>query len=668
MAAEVTLTASMRANLYSLQQTASLMGTVQNRLSTGKKVNSALDNPNNYFTSQALTNRASDISALLDGMGQAIQAITTASQGITSAQSIVSQMKSVANSAASAITTASNASGTNVAANALQGTATANSTAIAAGTDEDNLLVDLFTVGGKNSLNIQNGDQMTVQVGSGTIYTFTVGASNSGNGVQGNGGGSTALDLYTWLDTNTGAAAVTWSSNGALKIATAAANLTISGSLATTLGLTATGTSATKGGTVAIGVAALGGLSAAKTTTLLANVTNSTGKVLVGSSGTGSQGAGNYLTLSVAGGENKTINITDKTTVQDVLDNINSMTGLSATLDGTGALKITNNNATTLTIGGSADGILGGAAATTIASNASQSTTIYAGYGAVSASTLPSTSLQNLQPPSGLSRIATGDQLTVTVGTTTTTISVTAATNSATQAFTVQGLMNALGQISGITANLNTTTGQLDISSTNGQKITFGGNAAAKLSLPSSVAPGQSSLAGAGVNPTLVSQFDELRSQLDQMVGDASYQGINLISSTNNNPLTVTFNEAASNPNKLVVNAVDLTTTGLDISKAFGAWKDADTIQASISELTSAATSLRNAASTFGQNLTTVQTRQDFATNMIQTLKAGADKLTMADMNEEGANMLALQTRSQLGIQSLSLASQANQAVMRLFG
>ena len=73
-------------------------------------------------------------------------------------------------------------------------------------------------------------------------------------------------------------------------------------------------------------------------------------------------------------------------------------------------------------------------------------------------------------------------------------------------------------------------------------------------------------------------------------------------------------------------------------------------------------------ASAFGNNLSIVQNRQDFTNNMVNTLQTGSDGLTLADTNLEGANMLALQTQQQLSIQSLSLASQANQAVLRLFG
>jgi len=96
---EISLTASMRSNLLSLQNTASLMDQTQERLSTGKKVNSAIDNPSSYYTAQSLTNRASDLSGLLDSMGQAISTIKAADEGIEAITSFVEQAKAVANSA-----------------------------------------------------------------------------------------------------------------------------------------------------------------------------------------------------------------------------------------------------------------------------------------------------------------------------------------------------------------------------------------------------------------------------------------------------------------------------------------------------------------------------------------------------------------------------------------
>ncbi|MDU3098556.1 MAG: flagellar protein, partial [Bradyrhizobium sp.] len=93
----IVLSASVRQNLLSLQSTAQLLATTQNNLSTGKKVNSALDNPTNFFTAQGLDNRASDISNLLDGIGNGVQVLQSANTGITSLQKLVDSAKSIAN-------------------------------------------------------------------------------------------------------------------------------------------------------------------------------------------------------------------------------------------------------------------------------------------------------------------------------------------------------------------------------------------------------------------------------------------------------------------------------------------------------------------------------------------------------------------------------------------
>ena len=97
--AQISLTASMRSNLLSLQGTADLMGQTQERLATGKKVNSAIDNPSSYYTAQSLNNRANDLNSLLDSMGQAVSTIKAANEGITSITSFIEQAKAVASSA-----------------------------------------------------------------------------------------------------------------------------------------------------------------------------------------------------------------------------------------------------------------------------------------------------------------------------------------------------------------------------------------------------------------------------------------------------------------------------------------------------------------------------------------------------------------------------------------
>jgi flagellin-like hook-associated protein FlgL len=117
----------------------------------------------------------------------------------------------------------------------------------------------------------------------------------------------------------------------------------------------------------------------------------------------------------------------------------------------------------------------------------------------------------------------------------------------------------------------------------------------------------------------------------------------------------------------VTVTGVTYNAAGLGIAAAANAWAaDADITAASLT-LTSALTTLRSQSQAFSTNLSTVQIRQDFTKAMINTLQTGADALTLADSNEEGANLLALQTRQQLSTTALSLASQAAQSVLRLF-
>src|SRR5437870_10729486 len=99
MSSSITLTAGVRQNLLSLQNTAELISQTQNRLATGKKVNTALDNPTNFFTSQSLNNRASDLNSLLDSIGQAQKTLEATDKGLTSLTSLVQSAKSIAKQA-----------------------------------------------------------------------------------------------------------------------------------------------------------------------------------------------------------------------------------------------------------------------------------------------------------------------------------------------------------------------------------------------------------------------------------------------------------------------------------------------------------------------------------------------------------------------------------------
>ena len=169
------------------------------------------------------------------------------------------------------------------------------------------------------------------------------------------------------------------------------------------------------------------------------------------------------------------------------------------------------------------------------------------------------------------------------------------------------------------------------------------------------------------IRANLATQFGEILLQIDQLAGDAGFNGISLLDSTTSTDLTVTLNESGTS--SVTIAAVDFSTAGdLAINNAANNWGGTADITAASADLTAALITLRGQAQAFGSNLSTVQIRQDFTKAMINTLQTGADSLTLADSNEEGANLLALQTRQQLSTTALSLASQASQAVLRLFG
>ena len=131
--------------------------------------------------------------------------------------------------------------------------------------------------------------------------------------------------------------------------------------------------------------------------------------------------------------------------------------------------------------------------------------------------------------------------------------------------------------------------------------------------------------------------------------------------------LTVTFNEDGSDTLTITGVDYDAVTDDLGITSATPTFTDATAIETVIDDIDAALETIRAQARTFGNNLTTLQNREDFTKNMINVLKEGSDKLTLADQNEEGAKLLSLQTSQQLGVTSLSLASQAQQSILQLF-
>jgi flagellin len=268
----IVLSASVRQNLLSLQSTASLLATTQNDLATGNKVNSALDNPTNFFTAQSLNNRASDISNLLDGIGNGVQVLQAANTGITSLQSLVASAQSIANqvlqspvgystksnvvSAAITGATATNLLGTATSNNHVTGTAVTNdATTGAAAISATTLLVGTAgsTSNDLQSPGITNGSTLTVDGKTITFSTAqtTSSTDGSGNVTIGIGTGSTlkVSDVLAAIDSITGTSTASSVSGGKLVLSTGTTqNLVIgagTGNALTALGLSAGTTAVT---------------------------------------------------------------------------------------------------------------------------------------------------------------------------------------------------------------------------------------------------------------------------------------------------------------------------------------------------------------------------------------------------------------------------------------
>jgi flagellin-like hook-associated protein FlgL len=496
MASNITLSSSVRQNLLSLQSTAELMSSTQNRLATGKKVNSALDNPGNFFTAQSLNNRASDLNSLLDSIGQAQQTLKAADQGITSLTKLVESAKSIAKQARQA---------------PQAGAAGYSAIALSANPVDET-------------------------IGSVTGTAGALGASDAGN----------------------------------LIIRANGADYTVA----------------------------------------LANNDNLTAIISKVNAVTGAGGA-NLVTASDDGSGNLKL---DAVTA-DVDFSINA-TSTDATTTALGLTEGTNHNSTSLldTIGSS-----GTSLSISVNGGASQQITFGTGVGQVSTLAELNTAIGTL---SGVTGSASNSSFALNVASSSSQNSI-AITSSA------AGLTTALG-IGGIVGTTNGT---------------------AYASSPDST------------RTSLQSDYNNILGQIDSLAKDASYNGVNLL---NGDDLKVVFNETGSSSQ--TISGVSFDTTGLGLSSVTGTGFQSDSsIDTEIAKLDTALSTLRTQASKFGSNLTTVQTRQDFTKNMINTLQTGADNLVLADTNEEGANLLALQTRQQLSTTALSLSAQADQAVLRLF-
>ncbi len=503
---DITLSSAVRANLNTLQQTASFMSDVQNKLATGKKVNSALDNPSNFFTASGLQSRANDLGTLLDDMGQSVQTIKAADDGITAITKLVESAKAKANQA---LQTGSQYERKQFAAQYNELLTQIEDVAKDAGYKGKNLLAgsgnDLRTI-----FNEDSTSKLDVSAIDYTDTTLSTGL-NLSDLAEGSGGG-------TGFNLSGGKTTITLSgADGALNSNSALSELS---ALSSTSNIEIVDKSATNGASLAT--------------------------------------------------------VSRTASVQELVDSLNSQEGVRAEFDETnGELTIYSNE----------DLVLGDGTASSL--------TAALTFGTVTAA-VDASDFTSGSTLADSGSFALGDTITLTDGNNYELGSLEIEADT-----TVDDLVNFVNDFNGVTASF--ANGRVAVTSETDLTI--------------------NSKRDGSDNTDFGSQ------------GYSATTGGNFSISTDDDSGFATDND----------------------------------INRTISKLNNALSNLRSQASEFGTNLSIVENRQDFTTSLINTLEEGAGKLTLADTNEEGANLLALQTRQSLASTSLSFASQADQNVLRLF-
>ncbi|HML06573.1 MAG TPA: flagellin [Xanthobacteraceae bacterium] len=507
---DITLSAGIRQNLLSLQNTSAELTATQEALATGNKVNKAADNPTAYFTSQSLTNTANDLSSLLDQIGQGQQTIDAANNGLTSLTSLLEQALSTAQQAQQAPTGGATTYG---AVNVNGNVPTAFQETLGSVTGS--------AVGGATTIGAAAAGTLNIVVG-GTTTGVSLGAAD------------TITTAKTKIDTALGAtnpvSATLVDAGAELQInsADAATNFTIvDNATSEALGLTTN-----------------------------ANVTSTSTDIWSALQTAGVQ-QGDVLTVAVNGGA-----------TQDIAF-------------GTGAGQVASlyelNQALGNLTGLSSAGVAGNTVSFQVAGNSPTQTSL-------------------------------------TIGT--------------------NGSTDSSAILTGLGLHAGTTQGTASVGAVNATRASLQDN------------------------------YNGLLTQITQMAGDSSYNGVNLLNGDN---LVVDFNPTGSS--SLTITGVTYSATGLGLDAVSGNWFQSDgNIQDTITAINNAISTVRSQTETFGTNSGVISARQTFETNMINTLQTGASNLVVADQNQESADLLTEQTQQQLEISALSIANQANQSVLKLFG
>jgi len=254
---------------------------------------------------------------------------------------------------------------------------------------------------------------------------------------------------------------------------------------------------------------------------------------------------------------------------------------------------------------------------------------------------------------------AAAGNLLLSVGSSTATIAIT----SGEALSAIESAINSASTttLGGAVAASDNGNGDLVLSSTS-TAFTVGGTVATGLGVTAGAATGTST-----TRTSLQTNYNTLLTQINQLASDSGYNGVNLIGGNN---LQINFNETATS--SLTIDGVNYNASGLGLASisgsTTGSFFDNSQLSSLVTNINTAFSDVQGQTETFGTNSSTISTRQTFTTNMINTLQTGASNLVAADQNQESANLLTEQTQQQLEISALSIANQANQSVLKLFG
>ena len=573
----ISLTASMRSNLLSLQNIASQQDIVQNRLATGLKVSSAIDNPSSYYTASSLNNRAADLTALLDAMSQGVQTIKAASEAIDSGTKFLEQAKAVANQ---------------VLETAQPVIARVSSeaellTAIDSGQRGRIILKNDIDMSG-STIRLRNGQSLT---SADKNLIVSVKADQILGGTD-----STISNLLIEANLSFNNQKNISLSNLNIKGFISAVNseLTVSGKL---------------------------------------NILNST------------------MNTSFYIQDNSQINFASDAVINSNSSNrfmnigasrctIEKNAVINALVTGRGGEVLHLYDNAVVDIRGSINGLSQAAGFAWLGRGDDNRLNFYE-TAKIYADIPDGASLVTFYEGKGVTDIKAQAQVGFNQGTQTKFFETTQDFSQYNKNLTLQHFINdtasfAASQHAWIFDFTNFTVDTTNLIDNRSTFASSKNEAEIKLSIN-----------------MIIPQYNNL-------LKDASYKGINLLAGQS---LKINFNEDRSSKIDIAGVKADSESLGLKTKE----WKTAEDIEKSISELENAINTLRSFASAFGNYYSIVTTRQDFTENLINVLEEGADKLTLADMNQESANMLALQTSQQLAVNSLSLASQASQSILRLF-